>query len=488
MSTIKNIAKNSAVIIFSFVLESFFNLIILTLAVRYFGKGDFGKLSFLAAFFFLMGSLDGLFIRPILVREIAREKDRASIILGNGIIIRVLFLAFAVILLWLSIGFAKSTPDLRLLAFFTSVSLLISSLMNSYETVFQINLTMWRFKIISLAGVIVTLMSLFTVVLLKGTLLHFNILVVVVGVITVSTAKTFSDKLISPKFEIDIGLWRRIFRESWPLLLSALFISIYHRFDQILLLRLKGPEEVGIYSAAVKLAEIFNIIPIALKISILPLLSVYFFTAVDNFRKTYELSFKFILIAVIPLALWVSLFSNQIIYVFYGAKFIRSGLALSFLIWAEVFVFLGVVNNAILVSSNKQVFDPLFTGVSAVLNVILNLLLIPKHGFMGAAVSSLVSYSAGPVLGYFIKATRPYSVSMLRYSVKPFFASGIMFLFIKAFRNSFWISFLISPIIYLVFLYITKGLNKSDLGLLKAVFVSSRSNAANTRSRIEEIT
>jgi len=198
-------------------------------------------------------------------------------------------------------------------------------------------------------------------------------------------------------------------------------------------------------------------------------MSVCFSACQESFVRVYRLSFKYLLCFIIPVAVWCGIFSGKIIALIYGAKFASSAAALSILIWAEVFVFVGVINNAILIATNKQALDPVFTGASAAVNIVLNLVLIPRYGFVGASASSLISYALGPVMGYFIKTTRPYSKSMLRYSLKPLCAALVMFLCVYPLRDLFWVSLLVSPVIYLLVIYFIRGIDKEDRRLLKSI-------------------
>ena len=469
MNTIKNIARNSGVIIAGQAVEMFFNLVLLGLLARYFGQSDFGKLSFLSVFFFFIGSNDNLLIRPILVREMARDPARAPVIIGNGMIIRALFSLFAVALLWLCIWFIKCPVEIIQLAIFTSLGLLMSSLSGSYEIIFQVHLNVWYVKVINFISLLGTIITLYAVIFFKGSLLQYNILILIPGLVSLWLIKHYADRFIRADFQLDLQIWKKIFHDSWPLLLTAVFIFIYHRIDQVILLGVQGPAGLGSYSVAVKLAEMFTIIAIALKVSVLPVMSAYFKSSPDNFNRTYRLGFKYLLLFIIPVAFWVSLFSGEIISFIYGKEFLSSGPVLSILIWAEIFVFVGIMNNTILVAADQQILDPVFTGISALVNIILNLILIPRYGFMGAAISSLLTYPVGPIMGYFIKSTRPYSSCMLYYSLKPFSASLFMFLFIYYTRHTFWLSFIVSPFIYLLAIFFIRGIDKDDIRIARAI-------------------
>jgi O-antigen/teichoic acid export membrane protein len=217
------------------------------------------------------------------------------------------------------------------------------------------------------------------------------------------------------------------------------------------------------------LAECFTIVPVALMASLLPLMSEYYLASKDNFKKIYQYAFKYLLIFIIPVAVALTIFSDQTTTVLFGKEFLPSSLATRILIWAEVFVFVGIVNNSILISSNKQKIDPVFTGTSAAVNIILNVILIPRYSFIGAAIASLVSYAVGPIMGYFIPSTTAYSRSMLRFSLRPFLASLVMAYCISLTCRYSMLSIFISPFIYFSVLYFLKGITAEDIGIMRSI-------------------
>lgn len=473
MNIISNVAKNTLILIVGNVADMLLNLLISVSLARYFGQNGFGKLSFLAIFFFFLGSLDSIWIKPILIREMSKDENKCAAIFGNGLLIKGSISIVAILIFWLTIWLLKPPTELMLLAFFTSLGLLLTSIISSYETIFQIKLRMVNFVILNLLSKIVSLILILIIAFYKGDIFLFYSLSFIPSIILLVQVRYYAEKIIKPRFKIYFKLWGTIFKASWPLGLSALFIFMYHRIDQILLFYFKGPDKVGLYSAATKVAESFTIVALALMTTVLPLMSRYYELSKGDFDKIYQISFKYLLIFILPVACYISIFSSSMAKFFYGKVFLDSSPALSILIWAEVFVFLGVVNNSILIASGKQRLDPIFTGVSALVNITLNLVLIPKFSFIGAAVASLVSYSVGPILGYFIPSTRIYSYHMLYYSLRPLLASLLMACFIFLTREYFLISIIASPFIYLLVLYYLKGISQDDIHLVKSI-VSTR--------------
>jgi len=473
MNIERNILKNSGFIMLGNLIDVIFSLIIAVLLAKYYGKSGFGTISFLGLFFFLLGSIDSMWIRPIIIREISRDTNRAGIFLANGMIIRVVLSVFTLFLFWITIGIVGIPKEMVLLALFSSCNILLGSVIFSYETIFRSYLKMVYFLRSKLLGNILTVTLICLVVFLKGNLTHFFMVSLISSLVLFLLTRSYSQRLLEPVFKFDPELWKKVFSKGWFLGLSALFIFIYHRIDQIMLFRFYGSDVTGLYAAAVRLVEVLNFIPLALMSSLLPFMSLFAVDSKELFTKSYRLSFKYLLIFIIPVAAGTMVFSSTVVSFFYGPQYAAGGLALSILIWAEVFVFLGIVNNTILISANKQWLDPVFTGSSAIVNIILNFVLIPKFGLEGAAVASLIAYATGPIMGNFISTTRDYSRSMFYYSLKPVFASIAMLFLNWYFHFSLTVSLFFLPIIYLVTIYFLGGFDREDTRLFKAIFRSN---------------
>lgn len=467
MSSLKAVVKNSTAIIIGNVIDKILGFVIAIWTVRYFGQSGFGTLSFLGVFFFLVANLDAQWIRSILIREISRDEKNAPTIIGNGVIIKAILSLLAIILFWGSVLYVRPTSEIIVLSLFTTASLVLTQIASVYEIILMAKLRISFFVFYNFFNKILTLVVIYFITLIKGGLLHYYVLTLSVFVVTLPFLKLQADKFTRPRFVFDGGLWRVVFRESWPLGVSAFFIFIYHRIDHILLFRMKGEDALGFYSAGVRFAESLNVIPAAFTGSLLPFLSKYHDASEINFKRLYETLFKYLLVIIIPVAFYLSFSSEQVVALFYGKAFLPSAPSLVILMWAEVFVFLGVANNTVLVASHKQRIDPVFTGTSALVNIILNLWLLPAYGFMGASVASLAAYSVGPVMGYFIPATRAYSQCMLRHSVKPVIAASVMSLVVYYTRMPFSLSLFAAPAVYCLTIFMMRGVSREDLLVLE---------------------
>jgi O-antigen/teichoic acid export membrane protein len=234
-----------------------------------------------------------------------------------------------------------------------------------------------------------------------------------------------------------------------------------------MLFEICGASFLGIYIAAFKVTEAFNIIPLSIRDIILSSLSKFFYHSKESFRALYKLIFKYLAIIIVPIAVIITIFSEEIINFLYGAAFVKASSALSILIWSEIFIYLGILNRQILISSDNQIKDPIFTGIAAITNITLNVILIPKFNFVGAAISFLISSAMGSIMGYFISSTRDYSRSMFKALLKPFISVAVILLFINFLKPTKIIIFICFPFIYALILYLLKGIDASDLELVR---------------------
>lgn len=462
------VIKNSGFILLGDVLSDLSGLAAGICLIRYLGGASFGKYSFAIAFLYQFLIIDDIWIKPILIRKVASENTAVSErLIGNSIILKLLLSCVAVVLICGIVRYLNCSRDITKLVFLSMCNIPLAVVISSYEVVFRTRLRMPYFVIFSFFSKLLYVVMVFIIILFRGRIEQFMLALIVSNMLNIFFIKCLlenksAEAYFKINYKLDFKLWNKILSESWPLFLTAIFIAAYSRLDHILLFKIKGPVELGLYSMVVKLSESFLIVPLAIAGSVFPLMAKYSVVCPESFKKIYSLTFKYLSALFVPVVIMVIFFSGYIIKILFGAAFVSSGTALNILIVAEIFASFGIINNSILVAAGKQRFDPVFTGVSAIVNVALNLFLIPRYGFIGAAIAALISYGAGPVMGYMFFSTREYSRCMFNSTIKPLLASLVMMgvLFLSAFTTKVLVVF--APISYILTLYLIKGINKND--------------------------
>jgi len=204
----------------------------------------------------------------------------------------------------------------------------------------------------------------------------------------------------------DLHVAKEMLQDSWPLILSALAVALYMRIDQVMIKQMLGDKEVGLYSAAVRLTEVWYFIPVLITSSLFPAIvtakkaneSLYY----SRLQKLYDL----MALVAITLAIPTTFLSGWVITLLYGNAFTAAGSVLAINVWAGLLVFLGVVNaRFILVEGMNKIM--LYMTVSCItLNVIFNLIFIPKYGIIGASIATLLSQCFGLLFNAIYQPTR----------------------------------------------------------------------------------
>jgi PST family polysaccharide transporter len=205
------------------------------------------------------------------------------------------------------------------------------------------------------------------------------------------------------------------------MILSNLAILIYMRIDQIMLGQMINNKEVGIYSAALRFSEIWYFIPMAIVGSVMPLLTQLHSESKDKYFYRLQQLLNYLVRIAYLIAIPMTFCSTLIVTTIYGQQFTGAGFILSIHIWSAVFVFIGVGMSPYIINEGLIKYSLFQTISGAVINIILNLFLIPKFGGAGAAISTLISqFTAAFLINLTLKPLRNLFKMQLKALIKPF--------------------------------------------------------------------
>lgn len=472
MSIVRKVAKNTGIIIAGDIVNKIISLFLIIYLARYLGAIGYGKYSFVFAFLSFFGIITDLGINTIITRDIARDKSLTEKIVGNAstlkLFLSIIAIAFAMILIR-AMGYPEDT---KAYVDVLTLTLAFGAFGGVYSSVFQANQKIEYGVIASLVDRILSAALIIGIIFSKGTLFQIIIVSTLSKLISLILSYLYSRRFIIPRLEFDYSVCKYLLKESWPLAFTGIFVLIYMRIDQIMISIMIGDEAVGYYSAAVNLIEALGMIPVAFMISIFPFLAMSF--GKEEHTKIYELSFKYMNILIIPIAFGTTLLARSIIWFFYGNNFLPSAPALQVLIWSEIFVFVGIVYSNVLVSIGAQKIFFAFTGISALINIFLNLLLIPVYGIVGAGITTVIAYATGPLMGLALASTRNYSITLWKTMIKPCIASIIMVSFIYILNLPLELTVLLGACVYFISLYLIKGITNHDLNHIRGLYANDK--------------
>jgi O-antigen/teichoic acid export membrane protein len=227
---------------------------------------------------------------------------------------------------------------------------------------------------------------------------------------------------------IDWKFLRSILLAALPFALLASFSTIYNRIDVVIITRLLGYSETGLYTAAYKVVDLTNFFPAVVSHSLYPLLTgLMAQRAVSVVRVTLEKYVRYMIAIALPIAVGGSLLARQLVLVLTGGNtdFLASADVLAILVWAIAILFIYITANSLVISQLTRL-AVYVTGVNVVINIVGNFLLVPHYGIRGAAIMTVVSeFIQGVFYFYFIRKNIT-EFSLGKYFIRPVLAAGAM--------------------------------------------------------------
>lgn len=378
--------------------------------VRYFGPEYFGKFNYVNAWLTLMAAMIPLGTESIIVSELVKDSDNKDTILSTSF---VLYFFTGLIFTLLSIAFViiSKPNDLEIFSLIWILSIpYFLRCLTVPRYFYESNLSIKRIVLIENAYLIVFTFIKIYFLIFSYPFIYFIWSFSLEGIfISLTVFISYNFKKLSIKFKYFSWIrTKSIIVSSFSLFLSSLAIILYMKVDQIMIGNMLGNKELGYYSVAVRLSELWYFLPMAVSNSFYPLLIKLYQD--DKFKYWYELqrlhTILFLLSFIV--ALTVQIFADYGILLLYGDKFSASADVLKLHVWSGIFVFLGMAGSNHFVINNIQKYSFFKSLVGLITNIGLNFFLIPLLGIIGAAIATLISqFFASTLFLLFFKVLRP---------------------------------------------------------------------------------
>jgi O-antigen/teichoic acid export membrane protein len=468
MDAITTIAKNSLVLQVARTSSMAMGLFYTIYMARYLGTEGYGMISFALALAGIFSIFADFGLTTLTTREVSKDTSRSGEYFSQIALIKLpLVITASLIIIILISVFGYPEKTVRVVSLIT-ISFVFSSFIGLFNSIFQAHQEM---EFISIGTV------LYSLVLLTGTLIAINYrmditafallycianMIVLAYCTAIYLRKRFKFNVhFSPEF------CKRAIIEAWPMGAMALCIVIYFRISTVILSIVKGEAAVGIYSAAYTLSEMTTLVPGIFVASIFPIISKYYGKR-TSFNFVYERSVKYLCYMALPMALIVMIWSGPIISLVYGDAFSGSTTALQILIWAAAIMYVTMVIGTVFVSANLQMANMNITIATAILNIALNLLLIPTYGYVGASFITIVTEAFGLVLGVYVLDKNGYRLNTGKIFLLPLsgiLLAGIAYMVMAYLHLNIVLITIICMTLYLSVI-LAKGVDKVDIRLI----------------------
>ncbi|MBP2046145.1 flippase [Methanobacterium aggregans] len=473
MAAIRRIAKNTGVLFIAQIITYVLGFFITMYTARYLGAGGFGVLSLALSITGILGVFSDLGLSTLMVRDVARDKFLTGKYVVNLSVLKVFLsvLTFGLVAATVTIlGYPELVGTVIYLITLSTVlnafTLVLNSVFQANEKMEYISVNYILNSVLMAAGTALGIYYALDVVYFASVYVISCLLVLILAFII------YVWKFSLPKLEIDLSFWKPTLNEAWPFGVSTVLANIYYFADSVILSVMVSTEVVGWYNAAYRILAVMLFIPILLNTVLFPVMSQFYVTSKDSFKLVYEKYFKYMAMIGIPIGVGTTLLADKIILLIFGSEYAPSIIALQILIWALVISFLSGAFTLLLQTSNKQMVITKITSINVVLNVVLNLILIPYFSYVGSSVVTVVTQLSAFLLS--MKAVSDGGYGLTRkersYLAKTVFASMIMGIFLFYFRDmNLFALILVATAIYFIVVCLINGFDDEDIAIVKNI-------------------
>ena len=472
MNQVSRIIKNTGVEVTSNIVNMVLSALFTFIVARVFGPELYGTFSLVTTFPLIFVSLTIFGLDCILIRDIAREREKSGAVLYNAILfqcILIVITSFITIISMYLLGYDMKLVSLVMLFFIfcsvNSVTTVNSSVFKAFEKMEYNALLNTGERFLVLVAGITIIMKYGSIAPLLGVFLA-----VAVFKLVISLRISFT-RFVRLEMRYERDIFRYFFKEGYPIAVSSFFTAFRWNIVIVIISKMLTENDIGYYNAAFKIAYPILLIIFGYSTAILPVMSVYYKKDNDNLDRLYIASCKLATVFSIPIAIIFTFFSSTIIMLLFGEQYLISAEVLKIIIWILPFSFLLYPLGNLLVAMNHQKIAMRANGYNSLILLVAEIYLTGKYGLYGAC-AGIVAAEFLLVLVYFYNVTIKYKyIKISDFLFKPVFAGILMFLVIYlSGEKALFISAPAGILIYSAVLYFTGIFNRDDIDKVRNSF------------------
>ena len=373
---------------------------------RYFTETEFGGYFIAIALTNLVASLTELGMQNPLIREMTLHPDQTRHYLGNALIVRC-FLSILAYGIMLISGIFLYTTEIVTMIVFLGLAEIVNSIAQLYRCVFRAHEEMKYEAFTVIAERAIFLLISGTVILLGYGLVIVCQVMLAAGCINLILSIGFTRlRFTQLRFQPSTKIVKVLMQQALPFAIGNLFNLLYFRIDAILLSKLSsdGVDANAWYGLAYTIANAFTILPGAFMMgAMFPVLSRAWEREKGRFPSASTFGMRWMVLTGLPFAVGLSTLSFEIIggvFTNYTPDEIgKVATALQWLSWSGGLIFVTTAVLAVLRATDKRRAFSVLMGTTALLNICLNLYLMPRFSHVGAAIAMVISEAYVLVVG-----------------------------------------------------------------------------------------
>ena len=411
--------KNTSWLFGEKILRMGMGLFISVWVARYLGVEQFGLLNYSLSIISFLSIFIYLGLSGILVHELVNNPKENEKILGTAFFMKLIgsLIAYLILIIFTFLTTESNSEKFWLLiimglGFFLQPFDVLNSF-NESKVMAKHSVKAKSYAFILFSGIKVLLILTGASLLMFGAIQPLEILFSTIILIFYFIKQGYT---IST-WRFDFNKSKQLIEKSWKLILSFIFVTIYLKIDQIMLAWMINDRAVGIYSVAAALSEAWYFVPSAIVASLFPALIETKKRNFDKYQYQLQKLYDLLFLIAFIIAIIISMSANKIILFLYGQSYIESAMVLTIHVWAGVFIFMRTLFSKWIIMEDILILSLYTQGFGGVLNIFLNLILIPNYGAVGAAIATLLSYAGASYIALFFSRSSRSQAKMMTLSL-----------------------------------------------------------------------
>lgn len=410
---------------------------------RYLGPEGSGKFQFVLSFVTLFGVVIDFGIQQYVIKKISEDRSKAKIYFHNFLAVEVVM---ALVVYGAMVGtalFNGYEPMVVKAIMLAGIGIVLHGLTYPFLAVITAHYDLKKAALLNFIASFINFSVIFVTIWLKGSIVMLASQQVIFSTIALVLYYQFIQKYIGPPqvlkglSKLDLKLVKKIFIAALPFAMLVGFSTVYNRIDVVLITKYLGYTQTGLYTAAYKFFDLIAFFPAVVSHSLYPLFaSMMAENKLAEVRTTLERYLRFMSAVALPMATGGMLLAGPIVRILAGEQFAEAANVLAVLVWAPAILFLYIVVNSLVISQLTK-FAVVVTGINVVINIVGNLILLPRIGIMGAAIMTLVSESIQGIFYFYFVRRKITKFKFLVNLWQPFIASSVMGVVVFYLRDMF---------------------------------------------------
>ena len=419
-------------------------------------------------------------LQPVLIREVAKEREDWQALVRNTLSLKTIFVIISCALVIGFVRFMGYDPLVRSLVYVAlgvmaldAVSLTMFGLLRGRQILFYESIGMFAGQFITVVFGVAVLLLQAPIVWLIAALLFGSLFNAVFSSAMVAK-HAHGEKLFCMAWSWPFV--RRLLKTALPFALAGIFVKIYSYVDTLAISYFFGSEDVGIYAVAYKLTYAFQFLPLAFVAALYPAFSDLVQRGDSELSRIFRQAMFYMMFLATPIVFGIWAVAEPLIAISVGSEFSASAPILSTLVFVLLFIFLDFPIGSLLNAADRQTLKTTLMGLTMVINVIANFILIPRMGALGAAIAANISFAFLFFSGLiFVPQFVKISWKRFFWKLLRIFLAGLLMGLLIRFASGTLTLFFTIPLgvfTYLVLLVVFGTLDRQDVCKLYAKFAS----------------